>query len=88
MTAKEMFEKLGFKRRIIHSDTKNVLATMYVKKYDENDEVIICFAYNSKTYRVENVEGRKNHENIYATSVNIETHKAITQQMKELGWIE
>ena len=88
MTAKEMFEQLGYERRLIHSDTKKVLATMYVKEYDKNDEVIICFVNNSKTYRVENVEGRKNHENIYATSVDIETHQAITQQMKELGWIE
>jgi hypothetical protein len=88
MTAKEMFEALGFKRNLVHSDTKEILATMYVKEYDKNDEVIICFVNKSKTYRVENVDGRENHENIYATSVGIETHQAITQQMKELGWIE
>lgn len=67
MTAKEMFEALGYKQ---------VLYAQFIEytssSFDEGEFYIIFYdeKYDSNAW------------------LDIETHKAITQQMKELGWLE
>ena len=80
MIAKEMFEELGF-----HLHTKDRCHLIYRSKHDKNGEDddpfnwdYINFYLKDKTYEVD----------IMISDVDIKLHKAIHQQMKELGWIE
>jgi len=73
-TAKEMFEELGFKRI---RNTKTYIAY----KYDNlGITTWLTFDLKAKTY-----QGQVNN---YHYPFSILQHQAITQQMKELGWIE
>lgn len=67
-TAKEMFEKLGFKL-----------------KEDSGENFIEYETENLDGYVIFNLEHKDYTTDIY--TVSIETHKAITQQMKELRWL-
>jgi len=71
MTAKEMFEKLGYK--IEHNDEDNL--------YYVNDGLLIQFDLIYREYCVY----FKNNE---IASISCEEHKAITQQLNELGWLD
>ena len=77
-TAKEMFEKLGY---TLIRDNQH-----YVEYHFENElwceEKEIIFDKDKKTYSFEYKDSR------WDTSVDVETLKAITQQMKELGWLD
>lgn len=75
-TAKEMFEELGFKIEEIHP-----YYISYRKYYDDCYWEEIWFARNDKTYYIEDNVGS-------IMYVDIKTYMAITQQMKELGWID
>lgn len=82
MTAKEMFEALGFKQT-----TNNDTLIEYIDVTHEDDNYIyIIFYLTSKEYEV-------GYSNIYQIQteeivlVTIKEHEAITKQMKELGWI-
>lgn len=71
-TAKEMFEKLGF-------------------SIDEQDEEVI--AYSDENYRVLFYFINKTYsfyrrEDDVSSWVHVVVHQAITQQLKELGWLE
>lgn len=78
MTAKEMFEALGY---VEHPNpnygkipSSPYICVSYIIKglvHSERDKIVF---YNDETYDV-------------TCNVDIERHKAITQQMKELGWI-
>ncbi len=70
MTAKEMFEKLGYK---YFREARNRFG--YKTMVGETRPCEILFDTDTKTY----------HCNLMIT---IQEHQAITQQMKELGWIE
>ena len=71
-TAKEMFEKLGFS---IDEQDEEVIAYS-----DENYRVLFYFI--NKTYSFY----RK--EDDVSSWVHVVVHQAITQQLKELGWLE
>ena len=71
-TAKELFEKLGFS---IDEQDEEVIAYS-----DENYRVIFYFI--NKTYSFY----RK--EDDVSSWVHVVLHQAITQQLKELGWLE
>lgn len=71
MTAKEMFEKLGYK--ISNNDD---LMLSYV-----NRSLTVVFWKPNETYNAYIGSTRSG-------SIDAELHKAITQQMQELGWIE
>lgn len=80
MTAKEMFEKLGFETLVDNNRFK-----IYAIKHDKNasDNALFYWDYirfdkEDKTYNVDNMIGE----------VDIKLHKAIHQQLKELGWFE
>ena len=74
MKAKEMFEKLGYKIYDIKYYKNDIC---YIK--GEDDEVRILFDLKQKEYLADiHYEG--------GIEMTVELHKAITQQMKELGW--
>ena len=74
MTAKEMFEALGYK-----FNQKSDFDFRWINK-----DFFIYFDLNYSNYSVcfNNVNKNDNPD------ISIKLHKAITQQMKELGWIE
>ena len=77
MKAKEMFEELGYhekkqKNYILYE--KNVGCTTYNISFSKKEKEYACMFHNIGDY------GRR----LY---VDIELHKAIHQQMKELGWL-
>lgn len=80
MTAKEMFEELGFKLYI-----DNVIEKSYRIKHDENfsgndpfNWDYVSFDLKDKTYKVDSM----------IDGIDIKLHKAIHKQCDELGWIE
>ena len=78
MTAKKLFEMLDYKQTI-NSD----YLIEYIADKGGNDFVYIRFYFLSKGYEVGYFDGY-----IYtAMETSIKEHEAITQQMKELGWI-
>ena len=84
MTAKEMFEELGYEQ------TMNIDGLIeYIDYIDYNHNEIgyiyIRFDLFWKSYEVGYFDGKtKTEKAIVATTAE---HKAITKQMKELGWI-
>ena len=74
MTAKEMFEKLGYKQE---KDIRE-LQIRYVNKHQK-----IVFDLMCKQYWTTNLNDE---EEMWAFL--IEEHLAVHQRMKELGWIE
>jgi hypothetical protein len=78
MTAKEMFEKLGWNLVYARHDD-----FFYSKKIGDALYDLI-FYLEDKTYEVYCTA--KEHDITYPLNAN--EHLAITQQMKELGWIE
>ena len=73
MTAKEMFEKLGYKKDNRYTQT---IVYKLVENVVLNDGKNIKFGVN----RYISFD--------FAPIINVELYQAITQQMKELGWIE
>ena len=72
MKAKEMFEEVGYELE------RNNDCYLQFKR---NDEMLI-FAKEYKEYWVED------YRDGIAVSIRAQEHQAITQQMKELGWIK
>ena len=80
MTAKEMFEKLGFE--LAKDFDFNYIYTGNERK---DDLRLVYFDLNYKTYSTHATD--EFGDTVYM-GVTPELHLAITQQMKELGWIE
>lgn len=80
MTAKELFETLGYKQTI----NNDGLIEYIDDSHGGTDYVYIRFELSWKAYEVGYYDGNKT-KSPMATS--IKEHKAITKQMKELGWI-
>ena len=79
MTAKELFESLGYKQIATYY---NLIE--YIDDKEGSDYVYIIFDLSLKVYEVGYFDGYKTTVPI---TTSIKEHKAITQQMKELGWI-
>ena len=79
-TAKEMFEELGYSYEYEYDDL------IECKKYFTKTKVtmVIQFDIEYKEYIIK----LKNAPMTISASIDLEEHKAIQQQMKELGWIE
>jgi len=71
MPAKEMFEELGFE--FVDENRYSGVCIIYRKPYSK---VEVFFIKSVKTYCLYN-----------SRDVSVELHKAITQQLKELGWL-
>lgn len=89
MSAKEMFEELGY----IQVDTsKNGYGALieyerdetYIDDYESQIEygtLNTIYFYKNKTYRIEMQSDDDNEE-----LINMKLHKAINKQIEELGW--
>lgn len=79
MNAKEMFEKLGYEVTLSGD------SIIYRKKLERCTDKEVWFQTRKPHYftRIKHLSSAED----YATT-EIELHQAITQQMKELGWIE
>lgn len=78
MKAKEMFEELGYEVKY-GNIAYDVLCKIYI---DEENWIQVEFSY--KSYRL----FQCSNGNFLNKSINIELHKAIHQQMIELGWLD
>lgn len=76
MTANEMFEKLGYEERDGYEDRIVYRST--------DGSILIVFELSIKEF---NIAAYANW-NWVAKNISIEEYQAITQQLKELGWIE
>ena len=74
MSAKEMFEKLGYKQ----SKPENVPVLFYVREVNSCEEIIFDLKYK-KIYK--EIDGE-------LTEITLDELKAINQQIEELGWYE
>ena len=92
MTAKEMFEKLGFKQTLcINEDCEEYAQIEYESKspFDEYTTIKIYFVsegFFASLYEYD--FDKEKMVKIGGCIVDCETLKAITQQMKELGWLD
>lgn len=80
MTAKEMFEELGFEMRV-NKNRFIIYAIKHDKNASDNDPFnwdYVRFDKEDKTYYVD----------IMISDIGIELHKAIHKQCQELRWIE
>ena len=73
-TAKEMFEELGYEQ------TKNHYSIEYYKEKIEWGWKRVYFWIDEKTFYAD--------ENYESMNIDVQTYKAIHQQMKELGWLD
>ena len=81
MTAKEMFEALGYE--LINSG--NIIE--YIDdKHGDGDYKFVNFSRMWKEYAVGYFDGYETKRR-EPSRVTIKEHEAITKQMKELGWI-
>ena len=80
MTAKEMFEALGCVIDIENEYDDNII----YKNVHGNANYYIDFCLIDRTYQTYGFA--KGHD--INNPIDIKMHKAITQQMKELGWID
>ena len=85
MTAKEMFETLGYKLALPYNSKNENYAYLYIKDYG-NKYHEIRFMFRDKIVQCSKIfyDDKK----MWSLSIDIETQKAITQQMKELGWLK
>lgn len=82
MTAKEMFEALGYEQ----VTNNNNLIEYTDDSHGDGDYVYISFYRMWKEYEVGYYDGYET-KTKGATMVSIKEHEAITKQMKELGWV-
>lgn len=83
MTAKEMFEKLGYTLNTIIGTNKSADDNItYFKTTGVSQTHLITFIESSKT-----VSARKRNYP-YQKDLSLDEVKAMHKQMKELGWIE
>ena len=80
MTAKEMFEELEYKQS--HNEDNSVI-------WYEHNNVDLTFEFRQSSNRVYQIYAPKlNEDDDDTLNFSVRLHLAITQQMKELGWIE
>lgn len=78
MTAKEMFEKLGYIKYTREFEGTNILY--------KNKLFCISFCNRNKTFITEYVHGDYNFPRVSPFEINMDTLKAINKQVEELGW--
>ena len=84
LTAKEMFKELGFEQ--VKNNEKGILYQGITKKDDiYNEDRYFDFMHDTKSY----AKWFKTEFDSKATMqrISFKYHKALTQQLKELGWL-
>ena len=84
MTAKEMFEKLGYE---LYTQPNPKLIEYRDDSHGDGDYAFVQFYSMYKEFQVGYFDGYETEEE-QPFKISIELYQAITQQMKELGWIE
>lgn len=79
MSAKEMFEKLGYE---LKKETQYFLCYEKATTYDGID--VITFIYESKHIQIYNIFPVDRH--LSAKDITLEELQAINKQVEELGW--
>jgi hypothetical protein len=93
MNAEEMFEKLGYKKLgyVMTTSKSEFFCLEYMTKPATGDRVsqtTIGFNNQYKTYDVVTHYAYKGRAHYCNMPISIDLHRAITQQLKELGWVE
>ena len=85
MTAKEMFEALGYKKYLNKYDKQHKKEYGYEVYFRyKSDYIEVLFDCIDRDYSIwGNMFDRK-----MIPTISVELHKAINQQCKELGWLE
>ena len=84
MTAKEMFKELGYS---ITSHEEDDLIIYCNTKFGINiDKSKVLFDKYKSNFQV--IGTHRYTKNTYSHNISLELLKAITQQMKELGWLD
>lgn len=85
MTAKEMFEAMGYEQT---ANNDNLIEYLLEDRDEEIGYYFIRFylIWTRKSYTVGSYNGRET-KTTEPMGVSIRKHKAITKQMEELGWI-
>ena len=76
MTAKEMFEELGYEQTITQ---------YYIKYYSEENSKYSCWTKIVFNLDEETIYADDTYEGM---NIDMQTFKAIHQQLKELGWLD
>lgn len=92
MTAKEMFEKLGYlmksKLNEVYLSYHKIIVTSVNGEIFEKHHVGIVFDVNDKWFEVYQNSNNPSKNKTTNKEIDLDLYHAITQQMKELGWIE
>lgn len=82
MTAKEMFEKLGYKRYVYKNGNIRYLQKIFNLRYDH----VIIFHPEEKTYTARTANKKtKLIESRYVIPISVNLNEAIQKQIEELG---
>lgn len=81
MTAKEMFEALGYEQATNNNNFIEYL--LWNRDEEDKDYFYVRFHLTWKSYVIGYCDGYE----IQPIIVPIKEHKAITKQMEELGWV-
>jgi hypothetical protein len=89
MKAKEMFEELGYEQIILPEFTpKIIIFSKNIGSIAGGKLRDISFTERTKSWQVRDNFKEIMLDNIEGNECSVEEHKAIHQQMKELGWIK
>jgi len=85
MNAKEMFGALVYKEKKLWNDLGKQYGVEYILDYG-NKWHEVRFMFGDKTVQISKIfyEDKK----MWSFAFDVELYQAITQQMKELGWLE
>lgn len=85
MTAKEMFEELGYKLTFWNSNFKEAKEYQFVYENDNGRKIEFSkFMFREQIY----IRFDKIFETLDNNSLTLDELKAINQQCKELGWLD
>ena len=85
MAANDMFEKLHYKEKPLWNDLGEQYGTEYILDY-RNKWHEVRFMFRDKTIQISKIfyDDKK----MWSFAFDVDLYQAITQKIKELGWIE
>ena len=79
-TAEEMFNDLNYEKK---EDSDSLLLYQYKNPYDMHFGIFFWKSSKSYQHRLKEQDGRES-----AWHTTVDEHKAIYQQLKEMGWLD
>lgn len=90
MTAKEMFEELGFTKEYVVDALKNKKAGIIYYVQNEEKDITIYFWLRSKTIFIGECATKEKmeyeHNTYFGGEIDMDLLQAINKQVEELGW--